>query len=71
MCYKQVEESLVVKWCVKFYHVHGLKFKNEIEPITSLNNMMDEYANIVSKLASLASNIKKEVVGVLDSFLFL
>jgi hypothetical protein len=31
---------------------------------------MDEYENIVFKLASLASNIEKEVVGVLDSFLF-
>jgi hypothetical protein len=45
-----------------------LKFKDEIEPITSFNNTIDEYANIVLKLTSLASNIKKEVVRVLDFF---
>jgi hypothetical protein len=47
-----------------------LKFKDEIEPITSFDNTMDEYANIVFKLTSLVSNIKKEIVGVLDYFLF-
>jgi hypothetical protein len=45
----------------------SLKFKDEIES-TTFNNLMEEDANVVFELLCLASNIKKEVVVVLDSF---
>jgi hypothetical protein len=48
----------------------SLKFKDEIES-TTFNNLMEEDANVVFELSCLASNIKKEVVGVLDSFVSL
>jgi len=46
----------------------NLKFKDEIDYVT-FDNLMEEDGNVVYELSCLASNIKKEVVGVLDSFL--
>jgi hypothetical protein len=46
----------------------SLKFKDEIV-FTTFNNLMKEDGNVVYELSCLASNIKKEVMGVLDSFL--
>jgi hypothetical protein len=46
----------------------SLKFKVEIVS-TTFNNLMKEDGNVVYELSCLASNIKKEVIGVLDSFL--
>jgi hypothetical protein len=45
----------------------SLKFKDEIDSAT-FDNLMEEDANVVYELSCLASNIKKEVVGVLDFF---
>jgi hypothetical protein len=44
------------------------KFKDEIESAT-FNNLMEEDGNVVYELSCLASNIKKEIVYILDSFL--
>ncbi len=46
----------------------SLEFKDEID-FTTFDNLMEEDANVVSQLSCLASNIKKEVVGVLDSLI--
>ncbi len=45
----------------------NLKFKDEIESVI-FNNIMEEDRNVIYELSCLASNIKKEVVYVLDSF---
>jgi hypothetical protein len=47
----------------------NLKFKDGIDYVT-FDNLMEEDGNVVYELSRLASNIKKEVVGVLDSFFF-
>ncbi len=47
----------------------SLKFRDEMES-TTFNNLMEEDGNVVYELSCLASNIKKEVVYVLDYFLF-
>jgi hypothetical protein len=46
----------------------SLKFKDEID-FATFDNLMEEDGNIVYELSCLASNIKKEVVQVLDFFL--
>jgi len=46
----------------------NLKFKNEIDS-TTFDNLMEEDANVVFELSCLVSNMKKEIVGVLDSFI--
>jgi hypothetical protein len=46
----------------------SLKFKDEIDSIT-FNNLMEEDGNVLYKLSCLASNIKKQVIQVLDPFL--
>ncbi len=46
----------------------NLKFKDEIDYVT-FDNLMEEDGNVIYELSCLASNIKKKVVGVLDSFL--
>jgi stress response protein SCP2 len=46
----------------------SLKFRDEIDFIT-FNNLMEKDGNVVYGLSCLASNIKKEVIKVLDSFL--
>jgi hypothetical protein len=45
----------------------SLKFRDEIDFVT-FDNLMEEYGNIVYELLCLASNIKKEIIKVLDSF---
>jgi len=46
----------------------NLKFKDEIDYAT-FNNLMEDDGNVVYKLSCLTSNIKKEVIQVLDFFL--
>ncbi len=46
----------------------SLEFKDEIDSST-FDNLMEEDANVASLLSCLASNIKKEVVGILDSLI--
>jgi hypothetical protein len=46
----------------------SLKFKDEIDS-TTFDNLMQEDNNVVYELSCLASNIKKEVIQVLDFFL--
>jgi len=46
----------------------NLKFRDEIDS-TTFDNLMEEDANVIYELSCLASNIKKEVIQVLDSFL--
>jgi hypothetical protein len=46
----------------------NLKFKNEIDS-ANFDNLMEEDANVVFELSSLVSNMKKEIVGVLDFFI--
>jgi hypothetical protein len=46
----------------------SLKFKNEID-FATFDNLMEEDGNVVYELSCLASNIKKEIIQVLDSFL--
>jgi hypothetical protein len=46
----------------------NIRFKDEIDYAT-FDNLMEKYANVVFELSCLASNIKKQVVGVLDYFL--
>jgi hypothetical protein len=41
---------------------------HEIDFVT-FDNLMEKYANVVYELSCLVSNIKKEVIGVLDFFL--
>jgi hypothetical protein len=46
----------------------SLKFMDEIDFVT-FDNLMEEDGNVFFELSCLASNIKKEVIKVLDSFL--
>jgi hypothetical protein len=46
----------------------SVKFKDEID-FATFDNLMEENGNVVYKLSCLASNIKKEIIQVLDSFL--
>ncbi len=48
----------------------NLKFKDEIDS-TTFDNLMEEDGNVIYEVSCLASNIKKEVVQVLDFFSFL
>jgi hypothetical protein len=48
----------------------GLKFRDKID-FATFDNLMEEDENVVSKLSYLASNIKKEIIKVLDYFLSL
>jgi len=43
------------------------KFKDKID-FATFDNLMEEDANVIYELLCLVSNIKKQVVGVLDSF---
>jgi hypothetical protein len=45
----------------------NIKFRNKIDYVT-FGNLMEEDGNVVFELSCLASNIKKEVVGVLEFF---
>jgi len=53
---------------LEFCHIHSLKFKDEIDSAT-FDNLMEEDGNVVYELSCLASNIKKEIIQVLDHFL--
>ncbi len=46
----------------------SIKFKDEIDS-TTFDNIMEEDGNVVYELSCLTSNIKKEIVQVLDYFL--
>jgi len=54
---------------LNFFISINLKFKDEIETLTSFDNIMKKDASVAFELTYLASNIKKKVYGVLDSFL--
>ncbi len=54
---------------LNFFISINLKFKDEIETLTSFDNIMEKDASVALELTYLASNIKKKVYGVLDSFL--
>jgi hypothetical protein len=74
--------SLVVSACVlnqsrghwllsgalKFSISMSLEFKDEID-FATFDNSMEEDGNVVYELSCLASNIKKEIILVMDSFL--
>jgi hypothetical protein len=45
----------------------SIKFRIEIN-FTTFDKLMEENANVAFELSCLASNIKEEVVGVLDYF---
>jgi hypothetical protein len=53
---------------LKFAISMNLKFKDEID-FATFDNLMEEDGNVVYELSCLASNIKKEVIQVLDSFI--
>jgi hypothetical protein len=53
---------------VNFAISMSLKFRDEIDYAT-FDNLMEEDENVVCELSCLASNIKKEVVQVLNFFL--
>jgi hypothetical protein len=55
---------------LKFAIFMSLKFKDEID-FATFDNVMEGDPNVVFELSFLASNIKKEIVGVLDSFFYL
>jgi len=59
---------LVVKSSTKFYHIHEFKIRDEIDSAT-FNNLLEKDGNVAFELSCLASNIKKEVIQVLDFFL--
>ncbi len=46
----------------------SLKFRDEID-FATFDNLMEEDRNVAYELSCLASNIKKEVIRVLDYFL--
>ncbi len=46
----------------------SLKFRDEIDS-TTFDNLMEEYGNVVYELSCFTSNIKKEIIHVLDYFL--
>ncbi len=46
----------------------SLKFKDEID-FATFDNLMEKDGNVIYELSCLASNIKKDVVQVLDFFL--
>jgi hypothetical protein len=46
----------------------NLKFENKID-FATFDNLMEEDANVVFELSCFASNMKKEIVGVLDHFI--
>jgi hypothetical protein len=48
----------------------SLKFKDEID-FATFDNLMEQDANVVFELSCLASNIKVEVVGILEFFFLL
>jgi hypothetical protein len=41
----------------------SLKFANEMKIITSLNNLMDEYANLVFEITCLVSTLEQKLLG--------
>ncbi len=45
----------------------SLKFRDEID-FATFDNLMEEYGNVVYELSCLTSNIKKEIIRVLDLF---
>jgi hypothetical protein len=45
-----------------------LKLKKDREPLPSFENLMEDESSLAKALALLASNIRKEVCGVLYSF---
>jgi hypothetical protein len=47
----------------------NLKFRDEID-FATFDTLMEEDGNVTYELSCLASNIKKEVIHVLDSFFF-
>ncbi len=47
----------------------SLKLKKDSEPLPSFEHLMEDEYNLAKELALLASNIRKEVCGVLYSFL--
>ncbi len=64
MCLEPVKWAPVTKWCYEFYNIHG--FKTKVLP--SLWNLMEKESIDVDELTSFASNIRKEVCVVLESF---
>jgi hypothetical protein len=48
----------------------SLKFKDEID-FATFDNVMEGDTNVTFQLSCMASNIEKEIVGVLDFFNFL
>jgi len=47
----------------------SLKFKEENQVMFSFESLMDDDSIVANELASLASNLKRQVYGVLDFFL--
>jgi hypothetical protein len=53
---------------LKFSISMSLKFRDEID-LATFDNLMGKYGNVACELSCLTSNIKKEIIQVLDSFL--
>jgi len=64
----QLKGDWLLSDALKFAISRCLKFRDEID-FTTFDNLMGEGGNVVYELSRLASNIKKEVIHVLDSFL--
>jgi hypothetical protein len=64
----QLKGDWLLSDALKFVISRCLKFRDEIDS-TTFDNLMEEGGNVVYELSRLASNIKKEVIHVLDFFL--
>ncbi len=69
LCSKPIYGTLVVKWCLSFYHFHEFEIEKKLENAPSFQTLMEEDSSVALELICLASNIRKEVCGVLDNFL--
>jgi len=58
----------VLRDALNFSIFMSLKLMNETDYVT-FDNLMEEDGNFVYELSCLASNIKREIIQVLDSFL--
>jgi hypothetical protein len=64
----QSRYHLLLSDALNFAISMSLKFRDEIDSAT-FDNLMEEDGNVVYELSCFASNVKKEIIQVLDSFL--
>jgi hypothetical protein len=59
---------VIVEWCIALYNNNVLEIEGKTKTPTTLVNLINDVFGVIHELFLLTSNMKKEVLGLLEYF---